>query len=415
VYIHTAVLEQAGDVSELVGVLAHEVAHVRRRHIAEAKENEWLTQLATVAAAVLSGGHPASVALAQGINVSIQLKHTRDHEADADRHGLEYMARAGYDPRGMVRFFERIRAAEGSSPSGVPPYLFTHPALGERIPAANALIERMDLPADLRRTDPRLRDAQARLSTLLSPVAGGSGIHARALFDSARADPLLERAAQARAAGRLEEARGLLEEASALEPSDPRVPLELAELAEDRGELDEAVAQLERAFELDPQVPLVHYRLGLVHKRLGNRSQAAFHFEQAISLFGPTSSLRQRAELEVRSLSFPILQSSGLGAGGRFARDERTRFRIGESVTWWGSVSREFIARNPLVRVRWIDPAGRTAREDSVRMDPLGGLSATLETRGAAPGRWEVRVLAGDSELERRVFLLERSAPDGGA
>jgi hypothetical protein len=48
-------------------------------------------------------------------------------------------------------------------------------------------------------------------------------------------------------------------------------------------------------------------------------------------------------------------------------------------------------------------------------MDPLGGLSATLETRGAAPGRWEVRVLAGDSELERRVFLLERSAPDGGA
>ena len=53
IYIHTAVLAQAGDVSELAGVLAHEVAHVRRRHIAKAQENLWVAQLATLAALVL--------------------------------------------------------------------------------------------------------------------------------------------------------------------------------------------------------------------------------------------------------------------------------------------------------------------------------------------------------------------------
>jgi tetratricopeptide (TPR) repeat protein len=253
---------------------------------------------------------------------------------------------------------------------------------------------------------------QARLAALSSPVAGGTGLQARRTFDRTQTDPLLEKADQALASERGEEAEAFLRKARALEPADPRVPLRLADMAEQRGEMEEAAAFLEEAVALDPSVPLVHYRLGLVHKRLGNRSQAVFHLEQAASGFGPTSSLRARTELEIRTLSFPLLQDSGIGIGGRFDREERIAFTVGETVTWWGSVSPQLINQNPLLRVRWIDPAGALAQEDAVRMDPFGFLSAELHTRDRTPGIWEVRVLIGDSEVDRRTFRTEALGVD---
>jgi predicted Zn-dependent protease len=413
IYLHTAVIEQAGEVSELAGVLAHEIAHVRRRHIAKASENDWIAELATIAATVLSGGDPAATVLAQGINVSLKLQHIREHEADADLNGIDYMVEAGYDPEGMVRFFQRILAEHGPTPTEIPPYLFTHPALEERIPAARVTISRAGVPEGLRRFDQRLPGIQARMATILAPVAGGSGIHARPEFDRARTDPLLQDAREALEEGDLDRAQALLEEAEEIEPEDPRVPMRLAEVDEARDDPEAAVEHLQRALALDPTVPLVHYRLGLLHKRLGNRSQAVFHLEQAIVRFGEQSSARRRAQIEVRTLSFPVLESTTLGSSGRLSQEEKTHFRVGETVRWWGSVSRQFVNRNPLIVVQWIDPSGRTVQEDAVRMDPLGRLSATLETQDGPPGSWEVRVFVGDSEIDRRGFLLEEERPEG--
>jgi predicted Zn-dependent protease len=407
IYLHSGVLAQVGDVSELAGVLAHEIAHVRRRHIAKAQEGQTVTQLAALAATVLSGGHPAAVAVAQGINVSLQIQHTRENEVDADDQGFDYMVLAGYDPRGMIRFFQRILADKGPGRPAVPPYLFTHPDLKERIAAGRVRLKRSPPPPDLISSDPRLGEMQARLTALLNPVAGGSGVHARPRFDREKTDPLLEKARLAMEAGQLTEAEGALREAEALEPSDPRVAIELAEVAMRRDDFPEAATQLERAAELDPSVALVHYKLGLVHKRLGNRSQAVFHLEQAVGAAQPGSSLQQRARLEIRTLSFPLLESAGIGTGSRFDREERTRFRVGETVTWWGSVSRHVMVKNPRLQIRWIDPDGQIAKEDDLRMDPFGRFSATLDTRARPPGAWEVRVVAGDSRVDRRSFRVE--------
>jgi predicted Zn-dependent protease len=402
IYLHTAVLEQAGDVSELMGVLAHEVAHVRLRHIAKTQEAQAPIQLAALAAAILSGGNEAAIAVAQGLNVSLQLKHTRDHEAEADEHGLDYMVRAGYDPHGMPAFFRRLIAAHGSGPD-IPPYLFSHPALKERIVAA-----RMPPNTDgLIEEDDKLESMQARLAVLMNPIAGGAGLHARPEFDRSITNPLLDEADQAMLNGEFDRAESVLHEASRLEPNDPRVPLELAEIAEERGDTVEAARQYQRVLDLDPNVPLVQYKLGLAHKNLGNRSQAVFYLEQAAAGFGPRSSLRRHAELEIQTLSFPLLEESDLGTGSRFAREVRTRFSVGETVTWFGSIGASLMKKNPLLRVRWIDPAGEVAQEDSIRMDPFGYVSASFDTDEASIGRWEVRVLAGDSEIERREFFLK--------
>ena len=121
----------------------------------------------------------------------------------------------------------------------------------------------------------------------------------------------------------------------------------------------------------------------------------------------PGSSLQEKARLEIRTLSFPLLESAGIGTGGRFDREERTRFRVGEKVTWWGSVNRHVMVKNPRLQVRGIDPEGHIANEDDLRMDPFGRFSATLDTRARLPGAWEVLVVAGDSRVDRRSFRVE--------
>lgn len=437
IYLHTGTLAQAGNVSELAGVLAHEVAHVRRRHIARAQEKSGATSLASLAAliAAAAAGDPdvsaAIIAASTGINVGIQLKHSRDHEAEADRYGISYMLETGYPPMGMVRFFQRILAEQRGDPSVIPPYLYSHPEVRKRIEDAKVEIERLggappsrefpeardDAPAgpeppSLAVRDARLSRMQARLAALLSPVAGGSGLLARPSFDREVSEPLLEEARRAVERGEPEAAEAVLARAERLEPNDPRVPLERADLAKRRGDPEGAVRALERAFELDPKVPLVQYELGLAHKRLGNRTQAVFYLEQAATGYREGSPGRRRAEFEISTLAFPVLESSGVSDDVSGA--ERERFTRGEAVVWWGRVSPRFAAQEPSFHVRWLDPDGRVVREQRPEMRSGRWLSAELDTGDAAPGSWTVEVLAGDSRVEQRSFVIDATPAPAG-
>ena len=408
VYISSAVLGQAGNITELVGVLAHEVAHVRKRHIARSQENQGLVNLATLAAmaaVVLAGADPTLLAIPQGINVSMQLQNSREHEAEADREGLQYMVRAGYDPEGMARFFERILTEHPHAGEGIPAYLFTHPAVRERIVATRVDIKRMDLPDDLVETDDGLlEEMQGRLALAEASLAGGSGLQARARFDRKLSDPFLAEARRQREAGHADLADQALARGQEVEPQDPRLALARADLAEERGDFAAARIQLERAYEIDPTVPLVQYRLGSVHKQLGSRSLALFYLEQAATNFNLQSSGRRKAELAIDQLSFQILEESGIG--GHSEEDRRRVFKRGEPVTWWGRLSRRFQTYNPKLEVEWTDPNGEIVLKDSLQMSPLGRVSSDLRTDDAALGQWTVRVRLADSLVEEREFEL---------
>ena len=67
-----------------------------------------------------------------GTSVGVLLPYSRLHEGEADRIGLVLMARAGYDPRGAIPFWERMNAQAGPRP---PEFLSTHPAPQSRIAA----------------------------------------------------------------------------------------------------------------------------------------------------------------------------------------------------------------------------------------------------------------------------------------
>lgn len=404
VYLNRGVVEQAGDVSELAGVLAHEIAHVRVRHMARRAEGQGLSTLVTLAglaAVVLAGGDPSLLIASQGLNVALQLKNSRAAESEADAEGVTYMLRAGYDPEGMARFFERISAAH-PAPGEIPAYLYSHPAADERARSTRLMLERNGVPTSVIRSDEQLPVIQARLAALDAKVVGGSGTRARADFDRAVSDPLLERARRAEEDGAPDEAERVLLLAAEQQPGDPRVWLALADLSEARGDLAQTATYLERAIALDPDVPLVQYRVGVVHKRLGNRTRAVFYLEQAAQNFRPGSSGRRKAELEIEQVETPALSESGLSRGvpGKSA----AVYTRGDRVLWWGKLSDGLVPHNPAIEVRWRDPSGDVAHSQQVRMDPFGGIEAEFDTRGAALGVWSFEARLGDSRIDQRVF-----------
>src|SRR2546430_7285576 len=140
--VHTGLLNAADSESELASVLAHEIGHVTQRHIARMLGQQKQMQipvLAALAAAVLLGrSRPdlASGATAgvQAAAASAQLSYSREYERDADRVGLQSLVAAGFDPRAMAGFFEKMqRAQRVSDDSTLPGYLRTHPINTERI------------------------------------------------------------------------------------------------------------------------------------------------------------------------------------------------------------------------------------------------------------------------------------------
>ena len=121
--IHTGLIALTQTESELAGVVGHEIAHIAQRHQARMihgqRGSQW-TSLAALALAVLasrgSGSQGAQVTEAAitgaaALQIQNQIDYTREHEREADRVGLTLLERAGFEPRGMAAFFERLLRA----------------------------------------------------------------------------------------------------------------------------------------------------------------------------------------------------------------------------------------------------------------------------------------------------------------
>jgi predicted Zn-dependent protease len=150
--VNTGLILAAQSESEAAGVLGHEIAHVTQRHIArmmEQQKTSTVVSLAAIALAALaarSSSEVGAAAAAVGQAGAIQnlLNFTREHEREADRVGLQILEKAGYDPRAMAVFFERLQRATRLS-EGVAPnvYLRTHPLTHERIADIQNRVEQM--------------------------------------------------------------------------------------------------------------------------------------------------------------------------------------------------------------------------------------------------------------------------------
>jgi predicted Zn-dependent protease len=156
IYVHTGTILAAKDASELAGVIAHEVGHVAYRHVANNYNRQRNTSLAyrvgVLAAWAFGGGLGASAAqLGGGLAATAYLNQFgREAEMQADAFAVAVMPRAGWDPNGLVTFFQTLQKEGGPH---VPVFLSSHPATEDRIEAARARISRLPPNASLRKTD----------------------------------------------------------------------------------------------------------------------------------------------------------------------------------------------------------------------------------------------------------------------
>jgi predicted Zn-dependent protease len=177
--IHTGLIAAAQSESELASVLAHEIAHVTQRHVARMlaqQRRSSMLSMATMALALLAArSNPqaamGSMMLGEHVMRTQFLSFSRDAEREADRLGLEMLRQAGFEPRGMSVFFNRLAQATRVYDSQAPAYLRTHPLTTDRIADIDARLHEARGPGRADRTDFLL--LRARLSATLDPTGAG--------------------------------------------------------------------------------------------------------------------------------------------------------------------------------------------------------------------------------------------------
>jgi predicted Zn-dependent protease len=168
--VNTGTLLAAKNASELAGVIAHEIGHVAYRHVANNYNRQRTTGLAyragVVAAWLFGGGLGASAAqLGGGLAAMAYLNQFgREAEMQADAFAVAAMPRAGWDPNGLLTFFETLQGEGGPH---VPAFLSSHPATQDRIDATRTRIAELRVDRSLRRDDGgKLEIIQRRIEIL---------------------------------------------------------------------------------------------------------------------------------------------------------------------------------------------------------------------------------------------------------
>ncbi len=131
IFVTASLAELCGrDRDELGFVVAHEMAHVIRRHAI----NRVLRQTAYSAASIMTPGRGVIAPWLQRIGIAwLERAYSREHEFEADALAVLMTRAGGFDPHGALRLFERFRALGPGDATGLGAYLSTHPPVDDRM------------------------------------------------------------------------------------------------------------------------------------------------------------------------------------------------------------------------------------------------------------------------------------------
>ncbi len=139
VFVNDGLIKQTASDDELAAVIAHEIAHIAARHAIHQYETGLGVQLAQIATIATR-----QAAAARGVSIAsqaAQLSYAREDELEADKLGVRYMKAAGFDPKAMLSFLEKLHEINQNKtnymPRGIvrPQYALSHPYVPERLVA----------------------------------------------------------------------------------------------------------------------------------------------------------------------------------------------------------------------------------------------------------------------------------------
>lgn len=133
-YVNSGLILAADDEAELAGAMAHEIAHVAARHATRQMTRSNLASLLSIPLIFVGGGVGLAIQGLTRMAVPLSfMKFSRGFEAEADYLGVEYMYEAGYDPEGLITFFEKIQAQEHGKPGTLARAFASHPQTADRV------------------------------------------------------------------------------------------------------------------------------------------------------------------------------------------------------------------------------------------------------------------------------------------
>jgi predicted Zn-dependent protease len=173
-YVYSGLLLAADNPSELAGVMAHEAGHVVARHSARQMVDAYGLQAVLGLALGKNPGLASQIAGSIAGN-GLMLANSREDETEADEYGARYASAAGYDPRGLISFFQKLEKQEGKT-AQVMKFLSDHPATPDRIAHLDAYIKAHDLggsggrePGELAAIKGKIPNAAASTGTGAAP------------------------------------------------------------------------------------------------------------------------------------------------------------------------------------------------------------------------------------------------------
>jgi hypothetical protein len=137
VYINTGIILNAENEGQVMGVVAHEIAHIALRHSTNQVSRSYMLQIPAMLAGAYgqAKGGIAGMLTQLGVGLGangLLMKFSRGAEQQADLLGTRMMAQVGYNPIEMARFFETLEAKSGGGKSG-PDFFSSHPNPGNRV------------------------------------------------------------------------------------------------------------------------------------------------------------------------------------------------------------------------------------------------------------------------------------------
>ncbi|MEO5371810.1 MAG: M48 family metalloprotease [Magnetococcus sp. DMHC-1] len=372
IVFHSGLLLAAHGRDELAGVMAHEIAHLSAGHhiqLRDEAKNLSIRSLIATAVGIAAGivAHDSNItqgAIAGGAASSqtALLTTMRQKEQQADRLAIPYLASAGFDPKGVGNFMERINREQRLA-SQPPPYMLSHPISSLRMTEAKDLATQYpprkarpdhDESAWLLRIQAKLEagvdadpDASAerfrkRASLSASPEAaqaanyglamaqryGGHLTESDAILTALLAETpknpyfLRERGLSRMEMNRMEEAQKDFQNALTLLPNHFDLRYQLAVTLNERKQYDQANRLLRQLTSEQPQEPKPFYQLGLAegelhhpgashlalaryHRLMADSRNALWHYQEAVRLFPARSQEQTIAQTEWDQLRHP--------------------------------------------------------------------------------------------------------------
>lgn len=173
VYVNRGLVARAETLSELAGVLGHEIGHVTMRHSAKQLEKAQKTGVGVTVLCALTSLCDNSLGrvAVQASGSAIMAKFSRSDELQADSVAVGYVVAAGLDPDGIPMMFRRLMDERGERPDAVGAFFGTHPLEEDRVHQAQQLIRDIEpeLPPNLVLDDETYQGFRARLAALPPP------------------------------------------------------------------------------------------------------------------------------------------------------------------------------------------------------------------------------------------------------